>query len=148
MRFRALIEGTGKTAAGMHVPPAVVESFGKGRKPPVRVTINGYTYRTTVAVMGGEYMVGVSNEHRTNAGVAAGQTVDVDIELDTDPRVVTVPTDFQAALDADPEAARFYAGLSYTNRSRFAISIEEAKTAETRERRIAKSVAMLHEGKI
>ena len=148
MRFRALIEGTGKTAAGMHVPPEVVESFGRGRKPPVRVTINGYTYRSTVAVMGGEYMVGVSNEHRSNAGVAAGQTVDVDMELDTEPREVVVPDDFRAALDAEPEAARFFDGLSYSNRSRFVLSIADAKTPETRERRIAKSVATLLEGRV
>jgi hypothetical protein len=148
MRFRALIEATGKTAAGMHVPPEIVEGLGKGRKPPVRVTINGYTYRSTVAVMGGEYMIGVSNEHRTNAGVAAGQTVDVDLELDTEPREVTVPADLRAAIDAEPAAARFFDALSYTNRLRFVLSVDGAKTAETRERRIVKSVEMLREGRV
>ena len=132
----------------MHVPPGIVEALGKGKKPPVRVTINGYTYRTTVAVMGGEFMIGVSNEHRANAGVAAGQTVDVDIELDTEPRVVAVPGDFRAALDAEPAAARFFDGLSYSNRLRFVLSVEAARTPETRERRIAKAVETLREGRI
>ena len=132
----------------MHVPPGIVEALGKGKKPPVRVTINGYTYRSTVAVMGGEFMIGVSNEHRANAGVAAGQTVDVDIELDTEPRVVAVPADFQGALDTEPAAARFFDGLSYSNRLRFVLSIEAARTPETRERRIAKAVDTLREGRI
>jgi len=149
MRFRTTILGTGKTAAGIVVPPDVVESLGKGKKPPVKVTINGsYTYRSTVAVMGGAYMIGVSNEHRTNAGVAAGDEVDIDLELDTEPRVLAVPADFAEALDRDPEARRFFDGLSYSNRSRFTLSIEDAKTPETRQRRIEKSVATLHEGRI
>ncbi len=148
MRFRTTIIGTGKTAAGIKVPPEVVESLGKGRKPPVTVTINGsYTYRSTVAVMGGESWVGVSNEHRTNAGVAAGDEVDIDLELDTEPRVLAVPADFSEALDRDPEARRFFDGLSYSNRSRFVLSIDDAKTPETRQRRIEKSVATLHEGR-
>ena len=148
MKFRALIEGTGKTAAGIHVPPDVVEALGKGKRPPVKVTINGYTYRSTVAVFGTDFMIGVSNEHRARAGLAAGQEVDVELELDTEPREVVVPADFRAALDADPAAARFFDGLSYSNRSRFVLSIQDAKTAETRERRIAKSVATLHDGRI
>ena len=147
MRIRLLIQGTGKTAAGMEIPADVVEALGAGRKPPVRVTINGHTYRSTVASMGGSFWIGVSNDNRAKAGVAAGQEVDVDLELDTEPREVTVPPDLRAALDGDPAAARFFDGLSYSNRLRHVLSIEDARTPETRQRRIDKAVASLAEGR-
>ena len=149
MRFRTTLVGEGDSAAGIEVPPEVVESFGRGKRPPVTVTINGaYTYRNTVAVMGGVFMIGVSKAHRTAAGVAAGDEVDIDLELDTELRILVVPADFAEALDRDPQARAFFDGLSYSNRSRFTLSIDDAKTAETRQRRIDKSVATLHEGRI
>ena len=147
MRFRTTILASGKNAAGIEIPDEVVTGLGAGKRPPVRVTINGYTYRNTVAVMGGVYMVGVSAEHRAAAGLAAGDEVDVDLELDTAPREVAVPDDFAAALDADPEARRTFDGISYSNRSWHVLSIEGAKTDETRQRRIEKSIATLHEGR-
>jgi Bacteriocin-protection, YdeI or OmpD-Associated/Domain of unknown function (DUF1905) len=148
MRFRTTILAAGKTAAGMQIPPEVVEGLGAGRKPAVTVTINGYTYRSTVATMGGVFMIGVSNENRARAGVAAGETVDVELELDTAPRILDVPTDFAAALALDPAAKAFFDGLSYSNRSRHVFAINDAKTPETRQRRIDKSVAQLHEGRV
>jgi hypothetical protein len=147
MRFRATIEQHGKTACGITIPPEVVEALGSGKRPPVRVIINGYTYRNTVAVMGGLYLVGVSAEHRAGAGVAAGDVVDVDLEVDTAPRELAVPADFAAALDAEPAARRTFDALSYSNRSWHVLSIEGAKTDETRQRRIAKSVDALREGR-
>ena len=147
MRFRATIDLGGKTATGIRVPPAVVEGLGQGRRPPVCVTINGHTYRSTVAVMGGEYMVGVSAENRAGAGVAAGDEVDVDIELDTEPRRVAVPADLAKALDRDVAAKVRFEGLSYSNQRRHVLAVEEAKTAETRQRRITKAVAALAEGR-
>ena len=125
------------------MPPEVVESLGAGKRPPVRVTINGYTYRNTIAVMAGVYMVGVSAEHRANAGVAGGDEVDVELELDTAPREITVPPDFAAALDADADAKRAFEALSYSNKQRHTLSIEGAKTAETRQRRIDKALSEL-----
>jgi hypothetical protein len=148
MRFRTTIELGGKTATGVRVPAEVVERLGKGKKPPVHVTINSYTYRSTVAVMGGEFMLPVSADVRERAGVKAGDEVDVDIELDSEPREVTVPPDFTDALDRDANARRFFDGLSYSNKRRIVISIEEAKTAETRQRRISKAVSKLREGRI
>ena len=148
MKFRTTLLQADKNATGIQIPDEVVASLGAGKRPPVRVTINGYTYRNTVAVMGGVFMVGVSAEHRKGAGVAGGDEMDVDIELDTEPRVVTVPPDFQAALDNDVAAKRFFEGLSYSNQSRHVLSIEEAKTAETRQRRIEKAVSQLHAGKV
>jgi hypothetical protein len=147
MRFRATILQSGKTATGIQVPDEVVEALGSGRRPAVRVIINGYTYRSTVAVMGGAYMVGVNAEHRAAAGVAGGDQVDVEIELDTAPREVSVPDDLAAALDAEPEARRTFDGLSYSNKSWHVLQVTGAKTDETRQRRIAKSVGILKEGR-
>ena len=147
MKFRAKVLLAGKTATGIRVPAKVVESLGPSRRPAVRVTINGYTYRSSVASLGGAFMVGISAEVRSLAGVAAGDQVDVDIELDTEPREVTVPSDFAAALKRDEVAKRFFDTLSYSNKRRFVLSIEGAKTAETRHRRIASAVRMLHEGR-
>jgi len=147
MKFRAKVLLAGKTATGIRVPAKVVESLGPSRRPAVRVTINGYTYRSSVASLGGAFMVGISAEVRSLAGVAAGDQVDVDIELDTEPREVTVPSDFAAALKRDADAKRFFDTLSYSNKRRFVLSIEGAKTAETRQRRIANAVNRLHEGR-
>ena len=147
MRFRTRILQSGKTATGMRVPDEIVEALGAGKRPPVRITINGYTYRNTIAVMGGEYMVGVSAEHRAGAGVAGGDEVDVEMERDTAPREVSMPADLAAALDAEPEARRTFDGLSYSNKSWHVLQVEGAKTDETRQRRIEKSVAALREGR-
>jgi hypothetical protein len=147
MRFRTTILQSGKTAAGIRVPPEIVEALGAGKVPKVRVTIRGFTYRSSIAVMGGEYMIGVSAENRAGAGVAGGEEVDVDLELDTAPREVTVPADFAAALDAEPNARRTFHGLSFTNKSWHVLQIDGARTDETRQRRIAKSVDVLREGR-
>ena len=147
MRFRTTILQGGKTATGIEVPGEVVEALGSGRRPPVTVTINGYSYRSTVAVMGGVYMVGVSAEHRAGAGVAGGDEVEVDVELDTAPREVTVPDDFAAALDAEPAARSTFDGLSYSNKSWHVLQVQGAKTDQTRQRRIARSVDLLKEGR-
>jgi hypothetical protein len=148
MRFRTTIIREGKTATGFRVPDEVVAALGSGRRPAVTVTINGYTYRNTVAVFGGVSMIGVSAEHRAGAGIAGGDEVDVDIELDTAPRVVTPPDDFAAALDAEPDARRTFDGLSYSNKSWHVLQITGAKTDETRSRRIAKAIDALRAGRI
>ena len=147
MRFRAEVELGGKTATGIHVPDEVVAGLDAGKRVPVTVTINGYSYRSTVAVLGGRYMVGVNAEHRARAGVAGGEEVDVDIVLDTAPREVSVPADLAVALDAEPEARRTFEGLSYSNKSWHVLQVEGAKTDETRQRRIAKSVDILKQGR-
>ncbi|MEZ0241208.1 MAG: YdeI/OmpD-associated family protein [Chloroflexota bacterium] len=147
MRFRTTILTTGKTAAGIRVPDDVLAALGTSRKPAVRVTINGFTYRSTVATVNGAPMVGVSAENRAAAGVAGGEAVDVDIELDTEPREVTIPSDFDAALDRDPAARRFFEGLSYSDKRFHTLQIEGAKTDETRQRRIEKSVGLLRAGR-
>jgi hypothetical protein len=147
VRFRTTIKQSGKTATGIQVPEEVVQALGSGKRPAVTVTINGYTYRSTVAVLGGVYMVGVSAEHRAGAGVAGGDEVDVDIEPDTAPREVSVPADLAAALETEPEARRTFDGLSYSNKSWHVLQVEGAKTEETRRRRIARSVDLLRQGR-
>lgn len=148
IRFRARILQNGKTALGFEVPPDVVEALGAGKRPPVAVTINGYTYRNTVAVMGGVFMIGVSSEHRGPAGVRGGEEVDVDLELDTAPREIAVPPELAAALDADPAARATFQKLSYSNKSWHTLQVTGTNNPETRARRIEKSIAALRDGRI
>jgi hypothetical protein len=147
VRFKTTLDPAGKNAAGFRVPPEVVEALGKGKRPPVVVTINGYSYRNTVAVYGDEFLIGVAQEHRAPAGVKPGDEIEVDLVLDTAPREVDVPADLAAALDAAPEAKAFFEGLSYSNKRRYTLSIEGARSEETRRRRIEKSVSQLREGR-
>jgi hypothetical protein len=142
-----LLKGDGDTT-GFIIPDKVVEALGQGRKPKVTVTINGkFSYPNTVAVMGGQYMIGISKERRKLAGVSGGETIEVTLELDTAPRVMEVPPDLQKAFDKDSAAKAHFATLSYSNQRRHIDNINGAKTEETRARRIQKSVALFHEGK-
>ena len=143
MRFRTTLELHGKTATGIEVPDDVVAALDAGKRPAVRVTVNGHTWRSTVAVMGGRNLVGVSAENRAAAGVSAGDVLDVELVVDTEKREVEVPADLAAALAAAPDAAAAFAELSYSNKSRHVLSVEGAKTDETRARRIAKAVSDL-----
>ncbi|MBA2382665.1 MAG: DUF1905 domain-containing protein [Chloroflexi bacterium] len=147
MKIHVLLEQNGKTAVGFAVPEDLVLALGKGKRPPVNVTINGYTYRSTVAPMGGRYLVGVSAENRAAAGVLGGETHDIELSLDTAPREVELPPEFATALDHDPEARRTFDALSPSNKGYHTALIAGAKTDETRQRRIDKSIAALHAGK-
>lgn len=143
MKFHANVELNGKTATGIEVPAEVVEGLAGGKRPAVSVILNGYEYRSTVATMGGRFMLPVSAEHRAGAGVAAGDNVTVELQLDTEPRVVTVPRDLAKALGDAPEAKRAFGALSYSNQLRHVLAVEGAKTEETRQRRVAKVVETL-----
>lgn len=145
--FETTVLQTGKNTTGIEVPPEIVEALGGSKRPPVSATVNGYTYRNTIATMGGKFMLSVSAEVREKAQVAGGDAVKVDLELDTTPRTLTVPDDFRGALDTDGTAARFFDSLSHSNRQRHVLAIEGAKTQETRQRRIDKAVAELRVGK-
>ncbi|CAN5502384.1 hypothetical protein BH24CHL9_BH24CHL9_12040 [soil metagenome] len=147
MRFRTRIHASGATTTGIPVPEEVLAGLGAGRKPAVRVTVGGHTYRSTIATVEGGPMISLSAENRTAAGVAAGDEVDVEVDVDSAPREVDVPADFAAALGADPEAARTFEALSYSNKRWHVLSIEGARSADTRQRRVAKSVALLHAGR-
>ena len=146
IRFRTTILTAGKTATGIQIPDEVIEKLGRGKKPPVLVTMNGFTYRSTVAMMGGRFMVGVNAENRKRAKVAGGDVVDVDIALDTEARTVTLPSDFATSLNRHAKARKYFDGLSYSKQKVYVQGIEGAKTADTRERRIEKAVAALKAG--
>jgi hypothetical protein len=148
VRFSTTIELGGKTATGFRVPDEVVAALGAGRRPAVLVTINGHTYRSTIAPYTEASMLPLSAENRAAAAVAAGDEVGVEVVLDTAPREVDVPADFAAALDVEPAARRFFDGLSYSNKRRFVLAIEGAKAPATRQRRIAKSVDQLRAGRL
>lgn len=143
MRLRAQIRAAGKTAAGIAVPAEFVEALGGGRRPAVSVTVAGHTYRSSIASMGGVFMLGVSNETRARTGLRPGETADFDIELDREPREVVVPEDLAAALAGAPAARAAFDRLSYSNKRRLVIPIEAIKSAEVRARRVQRTVAEL-----
>jgi hypothetical protein len=147
MRFRAELESAGKTAAGFEVPEEVVERLGGGGHPKVSVTVSGFTFRTSIARMGDRFLLGVSAERRARAGIEAGQVLDVDVELDTAPRVIEVPDDLAAALATDAQAKTFWDTLSYSKQSWHVHQVTSAKKAETRAARVEKSVTMLRDGR-
>ena len=143
MRFRGTVELNGKTATGIEVPPEVVSALGGGKRPPVTATINGHAYRTSVGSMGGRFLLPVSAQVRQDAGVAAGDEADVDLELDAAPRTVTVPPDLAEALSRDDAARAAFDRMPYSHQQRHVLAIEAAKTEQTRQRRIDKCVADL-----
>jgi len=128
---------------GIEVPAHVVEALGAGKRPPVVVDVNGFEYRSTVAPMGGKYLVPFSAARRQESGINGGDAIDVELTLDTAPRTVEVPADLRAALDASPTVAGAWEKLSTSNRKAQVESVLGAKAAETRARRIAAIVAKL-----
>lgn len=132
---------------GICVPDEIVQELGAGKKPPVTVTVNNYTYRNTIAVMGGKFMIGVSADIRSKTGIKGGDKVKVSLELDTKPREVDVPADFQRLLEENPKAKQFFETLSYSNKQRYVLPISQAKTGETKQKRMEKAVSDLCEGK-
>jgi hypothetical protein len=145
MRFRATVELEGKTATGIEIPDAVIAALGSSKRPPVTVTINDFSYRTTAVRMGGRFLVPLSAENRAGARVAAGDEIDVDIALDEAPREIALPDDLDAALDDQARTA--YESLSYTHRKEWVRWIEDAKKPETRAARVVKTVDGLRAGK-
>ena len=146
MRFTTTVLLGGKTATGLVVPPEVVDALGAGRKPPVTVTLRGHSYRSSVASRGGRFLIPLSAEHRTAAGLAAGDEVEVDVELDTAPREVEVPDDLAAALDGRPGARQRFDAMSYSAQLQHVLAVTGAKAADTRARRVAAVVSAMQDG--
>jgi hypothetical protein len=132
---------------GFVVPDEIVQQLGKGKKPPVYVTINGYTYRNTVAVYGGKFMIGISADNRNKANIKGGDKTIITLQLDTDQREVILPDDFKKALDKNNAAKIFFESLSYSNKRNYVTLIEQAKTNDTKQRRIEKAIIDLIAGK-
>ncbi|MFG2824889.1 YdeI/OmpD-associated family protein [Kitasatospora sp. NPDC048365] len=142
MKFLAHVEPP-EPMRGLEVPPEVVEALGGGARPPVTITVNGHVWKSRVAILRGRHLLGLSNANRHAAGVEIGEEVEVEVELDTEPRVVVEPDDFARALDADPAARAAYDGLSFSHRREHVRAVESAKKPETRQRRIEKAIAAL-----
>lgn len=147
MRFSAVLQLNGRTATGIRVPAEVLTAVGGGKRPKLRVTVRGYTYRTTVGSVNGVAMLPVSADVRQAAGITAGDELDVTVEPDAEPREVPLPADLVAALDEHPEARQFYDSLSYSRQLAYVTWIEDAKRTETRSRRVAETVTLLVAGR-
>lgn len=142
MKFRTHVEPP-EPMRGLEVPSEVVEALGGGKRPAVSITINGHSWKSRVAIMRGRNLLGLSNANRRAAGVSIGDEVEVEVTLDTEPRVVVEPEDFARALDADPAARAAYDRLSHSRKREHVLTIEGAKKAETRTRRIETALATL-----
>ena len=144
-RFRAILGGDEGERPTLKLPFDAKARFGKARAP-VRGTVNGTPFRTTVAVYGGLYLIGFNKELRGKAGIELGDEVAVELERDDEPRVVEVPPQLSAALEEDDQAQAVFDALSFTHRREYAEWISGAKREETRERRVRRAVTMLREG--
>ncbi|WP_242908032.1 YdeI/OmpD-associated family protein [Actinomadura terrae] len=142
MKFRTQVEPP-EPMRGLEVPPEVVEALGGGARPPVTITVNGHSWRSRVAIMRGRHLLGLSKANRQAAGVEIGEEVEVELELDTEPRVVVEPADFARALDGDSAARAAYDALPDGRKREHVRAIESAKRPETRLRRIEKAIATL-----
>jgi hypothetical protein len=143
MKFTTTILASGKNNTGIPVPESVVVALDAGKRIPVVVTLGDYSYRSSIVYYGGQFLISLSAENRAGSGVAAGDEVEVDVVVDDQPREVEVPADLAEALAGDSDAASAFAALSYSNKRRVVLSVEGAKTQETRDRRIAKAIADL-----
>jgi hypothetical protein len=143
MKFKTILKKVGNNT-GVLVPPEVIGKLGAGKKPAVNVTLDGrYSYRSTVASMGGEYLISFSADHRAKSGYVGGEKIDVELTVDTAPRDVEVPPALAAALARDKAAKAAFDALSNSKKKLHTLSVEGAKTDETRERRVAKAIAEL-----
>ena len=143
LHFESRLESD-QDACFIRVPPEVLTALGQGKRVPVKVTINGYSYRTTIAVYGGKYYLGVRREVREAAAVAAGEQVTVGLEYDAELRTVDLPEGLRSAFEADAAAAAAFEKLSYTRKKEFVQWVTGAKRAETQRQRMAQVIAMLH----
>ena len=141
MRFETTLLQTGNNT-GIEVPPEIVEGLGGGKRPAVNVTVNGYSYRSTIASMGGKLLIPFSSDKRATTGLAGGDPITVELSLDTAPRTVEVPADLAAALEAAGVREAFDA-LAPSAKKADVGNVEGAKAEETRARRIAAIVAKL-----
>ena len=144
MKFRAHVEPP-EPMRGLEIPQEIVEALGAGGRPPVTITINGHSWKSRVAIMRGRHLLGLSNANRQAAGVVTGDEVKVEVELDTEPRVVIEPPDFARALDADLVARAAYDRLADSRKREHVRAIESAKKPETRKRRIEKAITTLRD---
>lgn len=146
IKFNTIIFQQGNNT-GIEVPEAVIEQLASGKRPAVHITLNGFSYRSTVGVMGGKYLIPLSAERRAAAGVKGGDQLEITLEPDTAPRVVDVPEELKKALSNNKKAEAFFNSLSYSGQLKYVLPISQAKTEETKQRRIEKAMNDLKAGK-
>jgi len=144
--FQTTVAVTGNNT-GIVVPAEAIEQLAAGKRPPVLVNVNGYEYRNTVGVMGGQHMISISSAVRSATGLKGGDPIRVTLTVADAPREVTIPADFAAALAADEQAGAFFAKLSNSLQRYHVDTIAAAKSADTRQRRIDKAIALFRAGK-
>jgi hypothetical protein len=144
--FDTTVTATGNNT-GIVIPDDAIERLGAGRRPAVVVNVNGYEYRSTVAVMGGRHMISISAAVRKETGLKGGDPIHVTLTVAQTPRAVDVPGDFAVALAADTEAKAFFDKLSNSLQRYHIDTINAAKTTATRQRRIEKAISLFREGK-
>ena len=144
MRFQAKVIPSGN-ATGVEVPDDVMQALGPQGRPPVTITINGHTWRSRVAAMRGQRLIGISAAHRAAASISAGDVIEIDVEIDESPREVVEPADLANALDKCPQARTSFDHLPFGLQQKHVKTIEEAKTDEVRERRVRKLVDTLRD---
>lgn len=137
-----VLQAPGLKATGLPVPDEAVAALGNSKKPAVVVHIGDYSYRSTVSTRYGGFIVPLSADHRSALSLAAGDTVEVSLELDDGSRDVAVPDDLAAALSATGVREAFDA-LSPSKRKAIVVHIDSAKTAETRARRVSTAAEQL-----
>jgi hypothetical protein len=142
MKFTTRMAQSGNNT-GIPVPPEVIEALGGGKRPAVNVTVNGYSYRSTVAPLSGQFLISFSSDKRVESGIAGGDEIEVELTLDTASRAVEPPADLVAALDASPGTRAAFDDLSPSKQKAHVVSVESAKSEETRQRRVTAVVAAL-----
>ena len=143
LKFATILLAAGKTATGIKIPDHIIEELGGGKKPLVKVSINGFTYRSAVAVMGGACMVGVNADNRAGANIKAGDKIEVTIEMDTEPRTVEIPKELQLVLNKNAAMKKKFETFSTTRKKSLTVPIFDAKTEETKQKRIIKAIEAL-----
>jgi hypothetical protein len=144
MKFRTQVEPP-EPMRGLEVPETIIESLGGGKRPNITITINGHSWKSRMAIMRGRYLIGLSNANRNAAGVVTGDDVEVEVELDSTPRVVVVPADLARALDLNPSVRMVFERLVYSRKRELVLTVESAKKPETRLKRIEKVLLALDE---
>ena len=144
MKFKTTIFQKG-TNLGIEVPEAVIEQLGAGKRPPVLVEIKNYAYKSTVGVMEGKFLIPLNSEHRKSVQVVGGETVEINLELDSQPRTVELPQALADRLKANETAKEFFDTLAPSNKKKIVALVETAKTEETLRKRLEKIIADLNQ---
>jgi hypothetical protein len=146
-KTKLVSRGPGGAWTYLKVPSSVPQAFGRKGRIPVRATINGFAFRSSLTPRAGVHILGIGKDILAASKAAPGETAHVELAFDDAPRIVEVPTDFEAALKDAPAEKSAFAALSYSHKKEFVDWITGAKKIETRQSRIEKAIAMLEAGK-